>query len=140
MSRLRQTPKPDLVIDASVLAAWLLPDETGPDLAQMEQDYRRFRAPSLLWAEFRNILIVQERRGRISLNDSDDAIRIFDRLGIEFDYAPVSRDVIALSRTHQLTVYDSLYLELAMRTQSTLGSLDKRLLRAAKSEGLNIAA
>jgi predicted nucleic acid-binding protein len=140
MRNLRQMPKSDLVIDASLLAASLLPDETGPDLLRLEQEYRRILAPFLIWAEFRNIFIIQERRGRINLENSDEAIRIFDSLRVQFDYTPVSQDVIELSRIHQLTVYDSLYLELAIRTQSVLGSLDNRLITAAKSEGLSIAA
>ena len=54
-----------LVLDASALASWLMPDEVGTDLAALAEAHDSFCAPWLLWAEIRNILIVGERRGRI---------------------------------------------------------------------------
>ena len=55
------------VVDASVAACWLLPDE-GRSAAVLA--YERFPddtaiVPSLWWFEMRNIFVTSERRGRI---------------------------------------------------------------------------
>lgn len=57
-----------VVIDASVVASWLLPDEaTGTALAIYERlPVEAAFAPTLWDFEIRNILIVNERRGRIN--------------------------------------------------------------------------
>ncbi len=62
------------VIDASVAASWLLPDE-GHEVAATA--YRQLLTdhalvPGLWWFEMRNLFIVNERRGRL---DSDKTSR-----------------------------------------------------------------
>jgi predicted nucleic acid-binding protein len=128
----------DLIVDASILAAWLLPDEMGPNLNEIEAGHGRFRAPWILWAEFRNVMIAQERRNRIAPVELKEALEIFDNFNIIFDFSPSSQTVIGLAKTYRLSIYDSLYLELAIRTQSALASLDRKLIEAAKIEGVEI--
>ena len=128
-----------LVIDASAVAAWLLPDAVGYDLAALASRHDIFTAPWLLWAEFRNILIVTERRGRLPLGMADQLIEAVDALGIVLDQTPSNAAVLALSRKHRLTVYDALYLELALRGGHDLATLDAKLADAAREEGLSVA-
>lgn len=127
-----------LVVDASALAAWLLPDETGADLGVLIAEQAEVLAPWLLWAELRNILIVTERRGRLPLGMADQLIEAVDALEIELDVAPSNAAVLALSRRHALTVYDALYLELALRHGAMLATLDAKLAQAARAEGVTI--
>jgi predicted nucleic acid-binding protein len=50
---------------------------------------------------------------------------------------PVSYErVFAVARRHQLTFYDAAYLDIAMREQCPLASLDRKLVLAAESEGI----
>ena len=128
-----------LVLDASALASWLMPDEPSVDLAALSARHDVFAAPGLLWAEIRNILVVAERRGRIDRGSVDLAIAAMDDLGIVLDRAPSSAAVIDLSRRHGLTVYDALYLELALREDAELATLDAALARAARAEGVQVA-
>lgn len=127
-----------LVLDASALASWLMPDEPGVDLATLSARHDVFAAPGLLWAEIRNILAVAERRGRIDRGSLDLAIAAIDDLGIVLDRAPASAAVIDLSRRHGLTLYDALYLELALREDAELATLDAALARAARAEGVHV--
>ncbi|MFQ8433778.1 hypothetical protein [Amaricoccus sp. W119] len=53
-----------LVVDASLIARLLLPDEQGIVLELLAAD--DLVAPWLLWAELRDILIVNERHGRLA--------------------------------------------------------------------------
>ena len=126
-----------VVIDASALAGWLLPDESGPDISDVLAN-SPVCAPWLLWVELRNILIVIERRGRIELDDTTEILKAVDSLGISLDTAADSGRVMALARRHGLTAYDSTYLELALRRAEPLISLDKALVKAAKAEKVEV--
>ena len=126
------------VIDASALAGWLLPDEDAPDLAPL-LGAGACAAPWLLWAELRNILLVAERRGRIDAGEADTLLDLVDRLGIALDTVAAGAPVMALARRHGLTVYDALYLDLALRRGSPLATLDAALARAAAAEGVPLA-
>ena len=127
-----------LVVDASAVAGWLLPDEAGLDLEALVAAHDVFCAPWLLWVEFRNILIVCERRGRLPQGMAEQMIEAVGGLGIELDVAPSSAAVLALSRKHGLTVYDALYLELAQRREAVLATLDSALARAAGAESVSV--
>ena len=125
------------VVDASALAAWLLPDESGPDISALFMD-GAVAAPWLLWVELRNILVVVERRGRVDQSDTTAILDEIDRLGILLDTAADSECVMALARRHGLTAYDSTYLELALRRSEPLVSLDKALITAARAEKVEV--
>ncbi|MGP3726444.1 type II toxin-antitoxin system VapC family toxin [Cereibacter sphaeroides] len=128
-----------LVVDASAVAGWLLPDENGPDLAELVTTHADFLAPWLLWPELRNILIVTERRGRLSHGLADQLIEAVEGLGIVLDTAPSNANVLSLARRHGLTVYDALYLDLAQRRGAMLSTLDAKLAQAARAEGVSLA-
>ncbi len=55
------------VIDASVVASWILPDEKPRSDSDSLENLARHKlyAPALFWYELRNILLVSERRKRI---------------------------------------------------------------------------
>ena len=128
-----------LVLDASALAGWLLPDEAGLDLVALSEQHAEFAAPWLIWAEIRNILLVSERRGRIPANVVEQALEAVDGLGLILDTSPSSAAVAGLCRAHRLTAYDALYLELALRKGATLATHDAALTRAASAEGVALA-
>jgi len=129
------------VLDASVAAAWCLGDE--------DDDYSVAALRSLsgggvvvphLWGlEMANVLLVAERRGRISGEDVHQACANLLSLPIAVD--PVARDralstVLQLARAHGLTSYDAAYLELAMRYDLPVATRDGALVIAAESEGV----
>lgn len=57
-----------LVVDASLAAAWFLPDEQNDaaDRVMAGLDNNPGRVPSLFWFEIRNLFVVAERRGRLA--------------------------------------------------------------------------
>lgn len=127
-----------LVVDASALAGGLMPDEIGVDLAELAAQHDVFLAPWLLWVEIRNILIVSERRGRIPAAVVEQALEAIDALGIVRDTAPSNAAVLVLCRKHNLTAYDALYLDLALRHRAVLATRDNALAKAAHAEGIVI--
>ena len=94
--------------------------------------------PQHFQVEFGNALVMAVRRKRI---DQDYRRRTFERIsGLELtiDRAGGDRmwtDTVELADEHGLTLYDGLYLELALRTGLLLATLDKRLAKAALDIG-----
>ncbi len=126
-----------IVIDASALAGLVLPDEAATGLAQILQKAAPI-APQLLWAEMRNLLLMAERRRRVDAGAVAIALGVVEGLQIALDQQPSSDRVMALARRQGLTIYDALYLELALRRQAALASTDAALIRAARAEGVTV--
>jgi predicted nucleic acid-binding protein len=124
-----------VVVDASALAGLVLPDEDGLAIAQMLASAVPV-APQLIWAEIRNLLLMAERRGRIGAGVVEQALAAIGDLGLVLDVGAGSDRVMDLARRHRLTVYDALYLELALREALPLASADRALIRAAAAEGV----
>ena len=127
-----------LVIDSSAIVGLALSDEdtTYAEAVLTELAHDTVIAPNLFWFEVRNVMIVAERRKRISRGDVDSFLTEFNRLAIALDDKPNEQNIMALARSHSLSVYDAAYLELAMRTSSKIATLDKRLLSAANAESV----
>ena len=70
-----------LVLDASALVGWIMPDEQGIDLHDLASRHDDILAPWLLWAELRNILVVNERRGRLPAGSAEQITDAVDGLG-----------------------------------------------------------
>lgn len=126
------------VLDASITACWAFRDEDHPvaDLALDHLRHDEAIAPALWWFEVRNILVVNERRRRLTEADSAVFLRDLGRLPITLDRAPHEPEILRLARVHCLSVYDAAYLELAERSGAALATLDAELARAARTDGV----
>jgi predicted nucleic acid-binding protein len=127
------------VLDASVTASWFLPDEHPNAVAEAALDQLvddTGSAPSLWWFEVRNLLIIAERRGRITRPETGQALARLALLKIAIDMESDSDVIMHLARQHRLSAYDAAYLELAIRRILPLASLDKSLAAAATAEGV----
>ena len=129
-------------LDSSVTLAWVLRDEQSSRAdATLEQVAKiGGTAPALWWVEVRNVLVIAERRGRLTPEDTTVAVQALDALGIHLDHAPDKASLFRLVRTHGLSAYDALYLELAVRQQRPLATLDRKLSAAAQAEGIPLTA
>lgn len=128
------------VMDASVTACWALRDEdagiAGAALERIRND--QAIVPALWWFEIRNVLLVNERRKRISHADATDFLRDVDRLNIAIDRAPHSERILGIARENALSAYDAAYVELAERLRSPLATLDRDLMKAAHRHGVGL--
>jgi predicted nucleic acid-binding protein len=125
------------VVDASVAACWILADESHPvaDAALARLDDDAIVAPSLWWFETRNLVSVNERRGRLDATTSAEARRLLANYPVAFDTEIDEEALMRLARRRRLTVYDAAYLELALRKEIPLATLDRALAEAARAEG-----
>jgi predicted nucleic acid-binding protein len=128
------------VIDASVAASWLLPDEGHAGAAAAFARLRTEHAlvPSLWWFEMRNLFIVNERRGRLDSEKTGRALALLSGLPILQDNEAGEAALLRLARQHRLTVYDAAYLELALRENVALATLDTELAKAASVENVTL--
>ena len=132
----------EFVLDSSVTMSWFFDDEataaTDKLLDRLNSDGRAIVAAH--WAlEVSNTLLMAERRKRSTVAESSHFIAILDALPIETDQETVSRastSSMELARAQGLTLYDSAYLELAMRRSLPLATLDNQLRAAAKKTGV----
>lgn len=129
------------VLDCSITMTWVLRDESSAvaDTTLEQVTTIGGFAPALWWVEVRNVLLIAERRGRLTQEDTSVALRAIEALGIRLDHAPDGAALLRLARTHRLTAYDAMYLELSIRQQRPLATLDRKLSTAAQAEGVVLA-
>ena len=127
-----------LVVDASVTMAWILDDENSPeaDAALARVQHSGAVVPYFWHIEIRNGLLLSERRNRIARAQVRLRLAGLDALPIETDDALDLNAAYSLAQVHGLTFYDAVYLELALRRNAMLATLDRALMRAASAAGL----
>jgi predicted nucleic acid-binding protein len=124
-----------LVVDASVAVKWCLP-EAGESLvwqarrllACHSRGELRFLVPDLFWAEFGNVMGKAMRKGRTSPSQTAAALGLIRELGIPtFSSADLLPEALNIALPHECSVYDGLYVALAMRFRTEMITADERL-------------
>jgi predicted nucleic acid-binding protein len=126
------------VIDASVAAKWFLPPSGEPLaaealrlLAGYARGQIRFAVPDLFWAECGNILWKAVRQGRWTRHAAEKAIlALQDRSFPTTSSLDLLEEAFSIATTFDRTVYDSLYVALAVRLKADMVTADKRLANA----------
>ena len=128
-----------IVVDASVTLSWCFPDEQRPLSLKVLQRLKagdQILVPSFWSLEILNSLLVGERRGRISWEQTLAFLANLAALEPSFDHASsdqINGPIQRLCRDHGLTPYDALYVELASRVHSPLATYDDLQKRAASA-------
>jgi predicted nucleic acid-binding protein len=123
------------VLDASVAAKWFLPAASEPlssEAMTLLQRYARgeanFLVPDLFFAEFANVLWKAERAGRCDRVIADAAIaKIVSSGFLAFPSANLIEPAIQIARAYGRTVYDCLYVSLAIETKTQAITADEKL-------------
>jgi predicted nucleic acid-binding protein len=129
------------VIDASVAMAWCFEDEATPAtdsvLDLLGNDH--VVVPAIWPLEVANVLLVAERRGRLTEAQASRFLELLAQLPINVDTSPTDMaGIVATGRRHTLSSYDAAYLHLAERLGATLATLDKPLAKAARKAGVQL--
>jgi predicted nucleic acid-binding protein len=130
------------IIDSSLGAAHSLPDEQNDRIDSFfdgltEQD--ALVVPQLFWYEISNIFRNNVVRKRIEAEDVPAMLEGIEDLNLNTDTirsADYSASLFKLACEYSLTSYDAAYLELAIRTQAVVGTLDDDLKKACVKAGL----
>lgn len=131
------------IIDCSLTMTWCFADEATPASTAVQDRLVAESAlvPAHWFLEVANVLAMAERKSRITSIASLEFVRLLHALAIELDHEASTRafdHLLPLCRTHKLTSYDAAYLDLAVRRNLPLASLDDDLRAAAKSLGVVI--
>lgn len=129
------------VLDCSMTMAWVFADEANESTNRLRQSLLVDTAfvPMLWTMEVANVLVAATRRTRIATDDWGRIREDLAALPIEID--PESHDrvlesALPLAFEHDLSVYDAVYLELALRLKLPLATLDTGLIEACRAAGI----
>jgi predicted nucleic acid-binding protein len=129
------------VVDASVTLAWCFEDEATPQTEAILDLLIEDTAivPAQWELEVSNVLLMAERRSRLTEAQSARFVTLLGQLPIHVDSASVELGgVLATGRRHVLTAYDAAYLVLAEREGVRLATMDAKLRKAAQDAGVAV--
>ena len=137
---------PAVVLDASVAAAWLLPDEASEASRRVYVRMRRgslvLHAPELWLWECGNIIASSVRRRRLTPEDALLTWSVLDAIRVRVELstpAPAQvRAALVLALDQGLSLYDAAYLWLAKSLRLPLLTADRVLARAAEATQVRV--
>jgi predicted nucleic acid-binding protein len=126
------------VVDNSVVMSWCFKSDAnkyGDAVLDILAESTALVPP--IWPlEIVNVLLVAERRNRLKQVDSVRFITLLSQLPIVVEHEGPERkmkDLLSLGRATNLSSYDAAYLDVAMRNDCPIATLDKKLIEAAKN-------
>ncbi|HOA73987.1 MAG TPA: type II toxin-antitoxin system VapC family toxin [Phycisphaerae bacterium] len=134
---------PGFVMDASVAAAWCFPEASTPAIDALldRMEAESAVVPAGWYLEVTHLLAVAERKGRLTPAQVAGFIALVEDLQLHVDDQAPGRaftQILSLCRAHRLSSRDAVYLDLALRRQLPLASLNDELRSAAKAVGVEV--
>jgi predicted nucleic acid-binding protein len=122
-----------VVVDASVAAKWFLPEPNAEVALRLLDGRRRLVAPDLIGAEVGNIIWKLHARKLLAAAEAAEMIEHFLSMPLEIhDSAFLLAPALEIAIATRCTVYDSLYLALAVELDATVVTADQRWANALK--------
>ena len=129
-----------IVVDSNILAYLYLPgDRTAAAEALLEQD-SEWAAPVLWRSEFRNILAGYMRRKTITFDQARSLQSEAESLLAGAEFEVDSSSVLELVRDSDCSAYDCEFIALAIKLNTKLVTVDKKLLREFPTRAVVLAA
>ncbi|MDR2182126.1 MAG: type II toxin-antitoxin system VapC family toxin [Treponema sp.] len=132
------------VLDCTFCAALFLPHEKSgrvKDAFAALDESAEVLVPVQWWAEMTELLSTALSRGRLKHADAIGIIRLFEqyRFSTETGFgAAYTERIIDLARLYNINPVEASYLELAVRKQGRLGTLDGKLRAACRQAGVEV--
>ena len=130
----------NLVIDCSFIISSILPDELQLKVDKVYNEISNklynVYVPAIFYLECNNVLLSSLKNQRIMKNDYEKYIQLINNLPVTVDkFCSDSESLYSIGRiaqTYNLTSYDASYLELALRLEAKVATLDKVLTYSCK--------
>jgi predicted nucleic acid-binding protein len=120
-----------VVVDSSVALKWFIPEGLSENAVRLLDGTHTFIAPDLLYPEIGNILWKKIGRDEIEASDAKDILAGFRRMPITVVPSEVLLEAaLEIALDHKRSVYDALYVALAVARDSVLITADDRLANA----------
>jgi len=118
-----------VVLDASVVVKLFFEEKDSKAAEQCVAQAEELLAPDLVWVETANVIWKRQRRGDLTADAASDIARSILALPVvTHPAADLVPDALELAMQLDRTVYDCLYLALAVKTKSVMITGDKRLV------------
>ena len=132
-----------VVVDASTALAWCFPDENSDyaDAVLVALEGKTIIVPSIWSLEIANAVLVGERTKRLRQPEIQRFTALLEGLLLTQDSQTAGEhigNVLPLAREHGLSAYDAAYLELSIRYEAPLATLDGKLQTAAQNAGVTV--
>lgn len=126
-----------LVIDASVVLKWYIPDEEMECADRIKRDFldKRIRllAPSIIHYEINNVVLNAVRSKRLSVNKAALALKDFYFSDIGFHSSPsLLLSTFGLAKKYNISSYDASYVALSQSAKVPFYTADAKLLGKVK--------
>ena len=128
------------VLDASVAAKWFLSarhetltaEATGV-LQSFSRDEIKLLVPDLFWPEIGNVFWKAIKIGRMTRRSAEEAVATLREASLPTaPCLPILPEAFAISNTFDITVYDALYVGLAVARNHLLITADERLVNSLR--------
>ena len=131
----------DYIVDSNIVAKWLLPEPDSNRARALIAPEYKLRAPDLLMPELANVLWKGARRGDFTARDSGELLDRFvrDHVDVTVRLLPsklVIKQALQIAAAERHSIYDCIYLALAVQAHCVLITADDRLVRAIRSRVL----
>lgn len=126
-----------LVVDASVVVKWFAPEIHSDEAAALLESGHQFLAPEYVFAEAANAFWKKVRRQELEPETALEILRIIPTLPLRTtDSATLLQAAFEIAVRLNRTVYDALYLALAVRERARLVTDDRRFHTAVQASAL----
>jgi predicted nucleic acid-binding protein len=120
-----------VVVDASVVIKWALPETDREIALRLLNESDHFIAPDFLYVETANAIWKHVRRGEITSEAGLKLIAEIDAVAIEaVPCSDLATAAYRIAVDYGRSVYDALYVALAIRRNTRLITADDRLFNA----------
>lgn len=129
------------VLDNSVVSGWLLESQASAysDAIAQRLQVDRAMAPHLLVLEYTNVLRTACKRQKLIAAQAHEMLARLAVLPVDIDTAPPNpAQVFDLALRYDLTSYDAVYLDLALRKSLPIATQDRDLADAARAAGVGV--
>jgi predicted nucleic acid-binding protein len=121
------------VVDASVAVKWVLMEPDSPTARNLV-GAEPLVAPDFLMLECAHVLAMQVRRGRMAATEAEQGFRVIAAAGVRLVASPpLIAEAQRIAMELGQSVYDSLYLALAIEEGVSLVTADVRFADAARA-------
>lgn len=127
-----------LVVDASVAVKWFVPEAHSGHAVMLLRADRELLAPDLIWVEVGNVLWKKWRAGELASGTVQGILDDFRRFPLEiWSSEGLITSAWEIARSSGRTMYDSLYLAVAVAAQAQLVTADRKLFDALQGTHLS---
>lgn len=117
------------VVDANVVAKWFVPEPLSEECSRLLDERHELAAPDLLWPELGSVLWKKTRAGELRRGEASRILRALDAVPLTlFPSRSVLEGALEIALATSRSVYDSVYLALAVALGCPLVTADERLV------------